>query len=509
MNIDAADRSASWWRRIAIAVLLIGTAASLLNAYRYTQTVANPVIVADAWYFVDVFVSKQLDGTLSWRDYFVKRESSDHAQPLHKLWLAANARWFELDFRLDALVGFGGLVLCVLMLCAVALRDVGWRGIDGPRALILALIPLQLFSLNSRETFTWPLVMQYYLVLPFALYVFWVASVMSPVRAWLLFASALAALVVLDGGGILATIAAALTLALRGWRTRSAREALRGVVACVLAIVLYKVASALWLPPVAVSASAGVLQSLGMLLDHPASAWKLVAIPAAASLIHWDTMAWMHGESSLSLVAALGALVSLLHVAFWWSAWRTVGASRTTVFACALMLYVYGMLAGIVVARVPVYGPEYLWQSRYVAFFQLANVALVLQWLATTTVVSAHGRPSRDGMWAMLVPSVALTLMIWVQTRVSDHAWILAPHVRNYVAATADTLFCLARDPYATAIVCEPHQTVCDWSPAVRARLVGLLHQHQLNVFSPRLQQRFAMQPDPDKRDICLASTVR
>jgi len=33
----------------------------------------------------------------------------------------------------------------------------------------------------------------------------------------------------------------------------------------------------------------------------------------------------------------------------------------------------------MVIGRVPVHGADDLWQHRYIAFFQMANVALVLQ----------------------------------------------------------------------------------------------------------------------------------
>ncbi len=219
-----AARRARWPLPVVGLLLAILGFAAMLDAWRLTARTANPVIMADAWYFIDVFVEPQVEGHLAWRDFFAKREATDHSQPLHKAWLAANVRWFGLDFRLDALVAFGGLVLCTLGLLAVGLA--ARRGRPGiGDVVVLAAIPLLMFSLNSHEIYDWPLVTQYYLGLPFVLLLFAACARDAPGGATSVFAAALAALVVLDGGGVLAAIAACAGLLLRSAARTAATSA--------------------------------------------------------------------------------------------------------------------------------------------------------------------------------------------------------------------------------------------------------------------------------------------
>jgi hypothetical protein len=197
-------------------------------------------------------------------------------------------------------------------------------------------------------------------------------------------------------------------------------------------------------------------------------------------------------------------LMALLHLWFWRSVYRTIGTHSAAAFACALMLYIYGMLAGIVIARVPLNGVEYLWQMRYVAFFQLANIALILQWFVSASLAAKQDQTRGARAAFSLAPVLALALMGWLQWQVSAHAWFRAPFVRTFNENLADTVYCLAQHPQIAKPVCSSFHAVCEWTPDVRVRLVKTLKDHQLNVFSPSFQQRYGIQPDPAQRDVCM-----
>lgn len=499
-------RDARWPLLVAGLLSAIVGFAAMLDAWRLTAQTANPVVMADAWYFIDVFVEPQVEGDLAWRDFFAKRDATDHSQPLHKLWLAANVRWFGLDFRLDALVAFGGLVLCTLGLLAVGLA--ARRGRPGiGDVVVLAAIPLLMFSLNSHEIYSWPLVMQYYLGLPFVLLLFAACARDAERGAAAVFAAALAALVVLDGGGVLAAVAASVGLLLRGVVRGQWRSGLARIGMIVAALALYKIAWAVLMPPLPPSAAGGLLEALRGLPSDLASWWSMVAIAATSSLVHINHLRdWAHTpEAAVGWVSVVGAAMLVLHAAFWVAAWRTLRQGVAGTFACMLMLYVYGMWAGIVLGRVPVFGVDYLWQSRYVAFFQLANVALVLQWLASAPSVGGDGAPRRGRV--ALGCGVALTLLLGgLQVQMAARTWDHARYLPDFYANSARALYCAAAHAGRIELTCPPEHAVCDWAPEVRDRLIAVLARHQLNVFSPAFQSRHGLHPDPVADRGCVPS---
>jgi hypothetical protein len=501
----ARPRRLRWPAWLGLVVLAAASVVSGLNAWRYTEATANPVVTDDAWYFLDVFTSRQLDGRLAWQDFFAKRDASDHAQPVHKLWLAANTRWLDLDFRLDALVAFGGLVVCVAWLVAV-----GWTGARAgePRlhhGVLLAAIPLLMFSLNAHEIFEWPLVTQYYLVLPFALLLFTVASRSTATWPLGVFVSALGGLLALDGGGLLACLAASSALLLRAASTRRWRAALPLLGALVAAVAVNGVLRALFLPPPPAPPGGGLLEALGALPTDPAQAWKLVAIPATSAWAHWDSLVELL-ESPLAaqrVVVAVGGVSVLLHALFWWSVWRGVRSGVVSSFAAMLMLYAYGMWAGIALGRIPVHGVDYLWQMRYIAFFQLANVALILQWVAATSA-----RAGATGVAGRALPALVVVPLVcalgWLQVQFSERSWERSPHARQYWMRMADVVGCIADHPVGGELRCPPQIPICGWSPQTRQRLVAMLRTHQLNVFAPSLQARYGFRPDDAPAELCL-----
>lgn len=81
---------------------------------------------SDAWYFLDVFLRKAIDNNLSFADFFIKRAGADHAQPLFKVVLLFEWRFFDLDFKIEALIGLAAAVGCGLVL-----HRLTWGGGNG------------------------------------------------------------------------------------------------------------------------------------------------------------------------------------------------------------------------------------------------------------------------------------------------------------------------------------------------------------------------------------------
>jgi hypothetical protein len=497
-------RRVRWPARLGLLVLLAATAIAGTNAWRYLSETANPVVTDDAWYFLGAFVAPQVEGHLDWHDFFAKRGVSDHAQPVHKLWLAANVRWFALDHRLDAVVGFCGLVLCLGWFVGVGLSAVRGRPMHLHHGLALCAIPLLLFSLNSHEIFEWPLVTQYFLVLPFVLALFSVCARDRAPGPVVVFLAALGCLFALDGGGLLACIAVALVLLLRAARRGAWPPALRCGVAIALAVAAHRLFWALAMPPLPTESGDGLVESMRSVLGDPGALWKLVAIPLTTGWAHWDMLVALRGSEAAArnAVMVVGAIGLVLHGVFWWSVWRHVRDSAAAAFAAMLMLYTYGMWAGIVLGRVPEYGADYLWQLRYVAFFQLANIALVLQWM----VAAGRGpeaSPRRGPLLALAIVLPCVAGLAWLQHDFASRTWERAPYVRVHWKRMAEVIGCIADHPGSSMTFC-PHQIpICGWSPALRDRLVATLRTRQLNVYSPVLQARYGLHPEDAPASVC------
>ena len=111
-----------WMRALAWTVAL----AAGLDALYFVLRSANPVIRSDDWYYLDVFVRKAVTGHLGIADFFARRYDADHAQPLNKLVMLLEWRWFDLDFSVGAVIGVMAAAACALSsrrICSTIARE--------------------------------------------------------------------------------------------------------------------------------------------------------------------------------------------------------------------------------------------------------------------------------------------------------------------------------------------------------------------------------------------------
>jgi len=484
---------------------------STANALYFTTQVANPVIRSDAWFIMDSFLGRQLEGSVRWTDYFIKRKASDVAGPLHKVVLTLNVRWFGDDFLYESLTGFVGMVLCGLYLLAVAAGAAG-RRLKLSDACLIALIPLLLFSLNSVEIYNWSLVIWFFVGMPFGLLLFSVTDL--PRAKWrtpaILFTS-LICMLAMDIGGLLVSFAIVVALIFKAISSGGWRNALSRIWPIVAGVVVYHSTYAVIMPSFPPERGVRPIEILKYLIAHADETWKLVIIPAASSVIHPGNISWL-GYPAITLGVAL--IVLLLHAFFWVSVFKTSPWRHATFIAVCLMVFVYSCTAGVVVGRVPTFGWDYLLQHRYVEYYQLANIALVLQWLSARNSGKEAlprwlPRALTTRRLRQILPAATLIIVAVLQLGLSTRAWRQAPFLRAYHNGMAQTLYCLAGRPELETAVCEPLHPVCGWRPEIRNRLVSLLKDHQLNVFSPQFQDRHGIYPDPIQKNRCVPLSER
>jgi len=156
-NLRTTTRSAAHGLIRALAWLV--AVLFLLNTLYFVLRATSPVIRDDAWYFLDVFLRKAINGNLSPGDFFVRRAGEDHAQPLLKLLMLFEWRYFSLDFTVGAVVGVLAAAACALVFYRVIVAEGHNDHGDAYRYLAWSAICAVLFSLNAdAAVWTWPLV---------------------------------------------------------------------------------------------------------------------------------------------------------------------------------------------------------------------------------------------------------------------------------------------------------------------------------------------------------------
>ncbi len=485
----------SWLRRLPHAILALIAVVAISNAFLYSSYAATPTVQADAWLFLDNFVSHYFSGKLTLADFFVQRGPGDHAQPLQKLILLYHTKYFGMDFRIEGLIGTGLAVLSAWILHLQMTQVTA----STPRRVLAAALAGSIYalwlSLNANNIFTWSLVTIGYLALLFAcLFLglfFW--SVNRGRNAYL-FPAAFVLGLVIDEIAIL-TIAVAVVAA---WIAQPVkrRQFLIAIGLSFVGLMAARALLSLAAESLGTSSTAFRLGASFWGSLFSAGAWKGAVIPLYTSLVYVEHLQkWFPNQLNAS-VAVVAAFAALLHVYFWLSVYRMRKAgdvSHQATLAVALMLMSYAVTFAMIVTRVPEYGWDYLYQPRYVAFYQIANVAVVLMMHhRISTPMASWINPRAE---AVFVGTVALALLA-TQVCVSRSSWQLVPYLTPYWQNSGFALGQSAIHPEIRPAQCPSNYDFCNLEPARRAELIAKLKGYQLNVFSPGFQARNRIYPD-------------
>jgi hypothetical protein len=477
-----------------------------LNALVYAYKTANPLIRSDNWDFLDLVVRPFATGQFNLGDLFVKRYPADHSQPLRRIILLLHYSLFDIDFRVEALIGTAVALVNVGLLWLIARAS--WVG--GSRllrlvgAIVFVAIAAVYLSLNATTVFTWSLVTlnytSHFFILLFVL-AGWAAYRRASALVWIgFFVLALIADVVADDTALVATVALSMAALLIGLRQSSLRKGAATAAVAIAALATYLVLYRLFAPPVLTNSGAGLVANVSTLASHWHEAWQWVAIPLVSSIIQQNhLLAWFGSGSDLAELA-IAVVMLVFHLWFWWRAFR--GPINLTSFAAiAMMLLFYGLSAGILLNRVPSFGTDYLWQPRYALIYQWNLVALLFMILAQLPVpmgigfASARTSPRFRQLSLALAATVGIVL-IGMQVPYSVSAWNAVKFQKTYQLQQAQQMGQLAQDPTAVPQDCLPILTVCNFTTERRTELMDFLVQHHLNLFSPAFEERNHIYPN-------------
>jgi hypothetical protein len=486
--LESLQAAAPVYAGLAMFALLVA------NTVMFAWRAADPLIISDGWYYLASFVRKAASGTLTIGDFFAKRTALDHSLPLNKLLLLANYRLFNLDFSLDTIVGLT-LAICTLLLIRRIIRLSTGAAFNTwtVQAGFVAICAVYL-SLNASVMYEWPLLTmgffsQFFFV---ALFVAaWYACVQRRYVGLVCIAGF--CLVIADGGGIIAVFAVVLALSILAIQQWNRRAALMCVGLLLSSILVYKTAYQLLAPPyelVAFGPGASTLLSSPHLLAH-ATTWVRLAL--SASVLHPVQTQSIFGSGAARADFVIALLLAMAHVWFWVKALRRPGSLAVHVAVCTMLLF-YGVWAGVLIARVPAFGDGAFSQPRYVIFYQLNVVALLL--MAIDAAV--NGRSLR-GINAVAVGLLlASAALIAAQIPVTRNGWKREPFEHRYVQQLALQMGQLAANPAVPPKNCLPQLTICRMPEVQRRQLLTLLQQEQLNVFSPSFRARHDLALTPE-----------
>lgn len=470
------------------AIVVTLASVAFANAALYISSATIPFVTSDGWYFVDAFLQKYYNGGVTLQDLYMKRSADDHAQPLQKLLLIWNADHFDLDFVVESYIGLGIAASAWLLMLLAARHDNRIVGQGCWWALPMAASAASFVSLSGGMVFNWSLVTLGYLgPLAVALMALSAWQAVDRNRWWPFLLIVPLVVFSLDTSALICAIATGGTLLLRELKMRAAgwRRALAALAVLAITVGGYRYISRTYLHP---NAAAGVeMAGMSVLVELGWAKLSNMALAIAALTI-------ADKQGALTRLFAdpdvphrlLGAMVIGAHVWFWWRAARDRW-NQTQFLAVCLMLFCYGAIAGIVLGRVPIFGPDYVFQQRYLMMYQLGTVAIALM---------AAGSRWRDWtpMQRRIVGAAAVGLMV-LQLPLSAATWKEAPYVQAYGNNLGRQILLLGIDPSVRLASCAPTLVVCTASRDEQVRSIELLREHRLNAFSEPMLERYSLQP--------------
>lgn len=455
------------------------------NAMLHVRAVCWSLIASDNWTLVPPFLADAVASQLDLGNFLVKRAGVDHAQPLNKLVLWLNYRYFGLDFMLEGMLGLVFGMAALLALHRVTMADGAQTQRPPSVHLAFAAVAGVFFSLNSSFIYTYSMVTMW-----FAIYLLAFLMLLAAWHAmrrgvfWPLAVATFALGIVGDDSVFLDGAALGLALLLFAARDGEWRRALQAVGTIAVAVLLSRVVY--WAFGETSGATQAIfVQPLGVRIAGLAAqwrdAWSWFAVPASSGLLGRDSLRGLVGEHAPLLRDGLAVAMVAAHVWFWRAALR-LRPGAAWLAATMLMLMFYAHVAAILIARVFVKGTQYLEQERYVSFYQFGIIALLLMGIAWVMQ-----RPElRARRW---LAAVAMSVLL-VQWPVTYLAKQREPGIGTHNRQMAIAMAKVARDPLRPPVGCPGAMNLCTLPPGRRIELVRLLRDNRLSLFSPQYARR-------------------
>lgn len=480
--------------RIDIVVAWVAIIAFAAVTGAFVWKASSAVLFADDWYYLDKVIYPLMHGQFEWRDLFIKRGAADNAQPLNRLILIAHTELFHMDYAVQGLIGVFFALLCVVYLWSINKKFTFSKGrFDLASLLFISGLGALLLSLNATNIYTWPLVTTLMFVGLLGLIVLFHFTYRilnlngGYIRKFaLLVALVFVWLIAFDTFATIAVLAIFLLLAVNGLGARDAKR-LSVSFAPLLALFLYgRLYAYIFSVQSQPLSLTRVSHALSFLITNWKAAWKLLVVPLV-SPYYYPT----HFAGTVWVAFAAGAVVCLLVQAWFWLSYFKTEASEVRFVSACLMLYSYGTIAGIVVGRVPQFGIDYIEQPRYVAFYLIQIIAILLMAFSIIrdepeTTQSVGGKKLASAIMMANALFFIVTFMPYARS-----AWAIIPYVHRYQQAEINKIVEIYEDPGKIPPRCNTNSiTICGWPKSDRAKLTNLLAEYKLNMFNAEFRRR-------------------
>jgi hypothetical protein len=484
MSADGALGRIDWIGLAAWAVFLI----LFFNVLAFVIHCANPVLMSDDWYFLDVFVRKAIDGDLHFADFFVKRIGPDHSEPLIKMILLWCLRDFDLDISFEAFIGVL-IALAYVLLFRFLIFSESKTGTEWTRHVAWVAICAIIFSLNGTEIWAWALNSAQYssaFLMPVFMWLVWRAY--DRQQYLLLTGVTLLFAFVSDDNAIICIGVTLVALAFHALFRKKGEK--KRVLLCIFATVLVSTLiiriGYLYAPLVWGAKDMALTDKLHSLFGQVRTGqWlKWIETPMIWSVASRSFLPPGHDRLFEILEYGILAVMLLLQCWFWVRAFRHEWNLLVFVAIC-LMLVTYGWIAGVLLYRIAEYGADYFRQDRYVRLYQFDLVALVLMWAGSIPVSTSETGKKRLIGWG----AIACLAFLVLQIPMSVTAWASVPYRQRYDQNLARQIYRLASNPSDSQELgnCDTQLPVCTRPLEQREASLKLLRDNHLNIFSPKV----------------------
>lgn len=482
----------------ALSITIISVAFfSCLNVLYFLSQAASPVINSDAWYFLDTTIVKWATAGFDFLDCFVKRGLTDHALPAGKLSLYLSYKYFHLDFRVESLIGFLGLVATIGTFVILYLERFTRSQRNWFSGIMFSCAVLIISSLNATNIYTWTLVTFGFL------YIF--LAVIAALMVWrylegksTVFALAVTAVVFLLIGDtvtvmVWASLAFCVVLTALSGDGGVRKRAIQWVIlTAVFVLTFYLILNGKFLFQ---KTADSIPQTTAVSWLNPLLYFEILRVVFSSSLVHAEHL--QRFGSGSKLVSWLIALTVFgFYARFFILLFRgTMIMTREKFVAVFLLTYATVSIVAIVAGRVPIYGVNYLNQPRYVLSYQLIPFALLLD-----IALSSSGEKTRNGLLEKLIVPAAVVVFLVFQGMFVITAYKSIFWISQYYDNQAKAIGNYWNNESLPAGNCTGATAfLCDMTLATRNRLLNFLEERKLNIFHPSIQQRYKIYPFDDK----------
>ncbi|MEH6515092.1 MAG: hypothetical protein V7742_00310 [Halioglobus sp.] len=414
------------------------TALIILNSLLYLIFASTRYIKSDDWFYIGQILVPWFSGDFSWSNLLVIRGTGDRIQLFHRAFLILNAEYFSLNMLIRGVVGFSFYVACLVVLLR-HFRETNLFGCQKHRfgGVIAMSLALCFFSFNSTVNLTWPLVtLGYAVYLVIFLFFIFLSKNISKERpnhkGLALFAAV--ALLMGDDTAMLACIAAALILSIYCYTTREFQRNIKSILAISAVLLGYVLLKREFVEYLNNRNSETAI--LEYFLADPFVIVKYILRSLSNSVVFFHHLKFFEPKHADKIAYAIGSLVLFLQLTSLFL-YIYFDKHRKSIVPIAMLLLYWGLLAGVMIYRLPGTGLTAGDYPRYIRSYSIGLFATAIMLVSILpdiqNILMLKARSIRRllySLFALIFCSFLLLQIVFIEGRWSSLSYLLNHHER-------------------------------------------------------------------------------